>query len=87
MRRARRAQTLVRKKADSKKGGDSLQHKIEDLIFTLDVCRKNLPADTHPDHFRRLNYIEGVLKGLDKAGKVGKRNANSNRVLRHRPGV
>jgi hypothetical protein len=40
----------------------------QDLIYTLEVCKKSLPAETHPTHFERLREIERLIKkgGNDK---------------------
>jgi hypothetical protein len=35
---------------------------IEDLIFTLEICLKSLPADAHPDHHKRLVALIDELK-------------------------
>ncbi len=37
---------------------------IEDLIFTLHICRKSLPGNADPVHFERLNEIERRLREL-----------------------
>jgi hypothetical protein len=35
--------------------------KVEDLVYTLKVCKEYLPPDTHPTHFERLREIEGLI--------------------------
>jgi len=35
--------------------------KVEDLVYTLEVCKEYLPPDTHPTHFERLREIEGLI--------------------------
>ena len=54
-----------------------MEHKLEDLLFTLEICQKNLPGDAHPVHFERLWYIERSLKARDKKEK---RHAAANGV-------
>lgn len=36
---------------------------LDDRLFTLDICRRALPWDAHPDHFDRLRRIEGMVRG------------------------
>ncbi|NHN33335.1 hypothetical protein [Paenibacillus agricola] len=36
--------------------------KLDDLLFTLDICKKSLPVDAHAFHYERLNEIENILK-------------------------
>lgn len=38
--------------------------KTDDLLFTLEICRKYLPDDTHPVHYDRIKMIESILKGI-----------------------
>lgn len=38
------------------------KQEIEDLIFTLEVCLKSLPADAHPAHRQRLTALIDELK-------------------------
>jgi hypothetical protein len=38
------------------------RQEIEDLIFTLEVCLKELSADAHPDHRKRLVALIDELK-------------------------
>jgi len=35
---------------------------IEDLVYTLEVCKEYLPAETHPEHYKRLREIERLIK-------------------------
>jgi hypothetical protein len=35
---------------------------IEDLIFTFEICLKNLPTDAHPAHYERLVALIDELK-------------------------
>jgi hypothetical protein len=35
---------------------------LDDLIFTLEVARKSLPADADPVHAARLSLIERMVK-------------------------
>jgi hypothetical protein len=35
---------------------------LEELVFTLDICRRALPWDAHPEHFDRLRRIEGMVR-------------------------
>jgi hypothetical protein len=39
---------------------------IEDLIFTFEICKKELPADAHPAHKRRLDELIADLKRQSK---------------------
>ena len=41
-------------------------HDLEllDLLYTLEICKKNLPADAHPIHYIRLEKLERLLKNL-----------------------
>ncbi len=41
---------------------------LEDLLFTLEICRKYLPGDAHPVHFERIKEIERIVKAA-KAGE------------------
>ena len=38
------------------------QAELDDLLFTLEVCRRALPSHTHPVHFARLDYLAGVVR-------------------------
>lgn len=40
------------------------KEKLEELLFTLEICRKELPGHTHPVHFERLREIERILKNI-----------------------
>lgn len=42
------------------------KEQLEDYLFTLDVCKTELPPDTHPEHFKRLRTIAAILKSLSK---------------------
>ncbi len=35
---------------------------LEELLFTLEICRRALPWDTHPEHYDRLRRIEGMVR-------------------------
>ncbi len=37
---------------------------VDDLIFTLQVCKRRLPGDAHPVHLERLDEIERRLREL-----------------------
>jgi hypothetical protein len=41
---------------------------VEDLIFTLELCKRLLPGDVHPVHFERLAEIERLVKRLKEDG-------------------
>lgn len=47
-----------------------LKMKTEDLLLTLEVCRKYLPSDTHPVHYDRIRMIESILKGIANLDKI-----------------
>lgn len=38
------------------------KRELEDLLFTLEVCEKELPAHTNPVHFERLRLIAQIVK-------------------------
>jgi len=38
------------------------KQEIEDLIYTLEICIKSLPADAHPAHYERLYGLIDELK-------------------------
>jgi len=38
------------------------KQELEDLRFTLEICRRALPWDAHPDHYDRLKQIEGMVR-------------------------
>ncbi len=40
----------------------SPQEELDGLLFTLELCKKELPADTHSAHFEHLRQIEAILK-------------------------
>lgn len=40
--------------------------KIEEYLFTLEVCKRFLPPDTNPVHYERLRDIEQLLLKLLK---------------------
>ena len=42
--------------------GDMGKHTLEDYLFTLEICRKELPGHAHPVHYERLREIEAILK-------------------------
>jgi hypothetical protein len=35
---------------------------LEELLFTLEICRRALGWDAHPEHFDRLRRIEGMVR-------------------------
>ena len=35
---------------------------MEELLYTLDICKINLPVGTHPVHLERLRVIEKIIK-------------------------
>ena len=35
---------------------------LDDLLFTLDVARKSLPANADPVHYERLDTIAGIVR-------------------------
>lgn len=35
---------------------------LTDLLFTLEICRRALPQDTHPAHVDRLRRIEHMVR-------------------------
>ena len=40
---------------------------LEELLFTLEICRRALPWDAHPEHYDRLRRIEGIIaKSLEQ---------------------
>lgn len=44
--------------------------KTDDLLFTLEICRKCLPDDAHPVHYDRIRMIENILKGITNQEKL-----------------
>jgi hypothetical protein len=50
---------------------------LEELLFTLEICRRALPWDAHHAHFDRLRRIEGMVRwSLEQ----GERNAGHRRL-------
>lgn len=45
-----------------------LDENLKDYLFTLEVCKKELPSDAHPDHYRRLNDLTGEIEWKLKKG-------------------
>jgi hypothetical protein len=41
---------------------DERQPSCEDLLFTLSICRRNLPLHAHPAHFARLDYLAELVR-------------------------
>jgi hypothetical protein len=35
---------------------------LEELLFTLEICRRALPWDAHPEHYDRLRRIESMVR-------------------------
>jgi hypothetical protein len=35
---------------------------LDDLLFTLAICRQQLPQGTHPIHLARLQIIERIIR-------------------------
>lgn len=33
----------------------------EDLLFTLELCKKIFPSNVHPVHFERIREIEKII--------------------------
>jgi hypothetical protein len=52
---------------------------LEELLFTLEICRRALPWDAHPEHYERLRRIEGMVRwSLEgRAGRPGGRPLGS----------
>lgn len=42
---------------------------LEELLFTLEICRRALPWDAHPEHFERLRRIEGMVRWCREHGE------------------
>lgn len=38
------------------------QGELEELLFTLEMCRRVLPWDAHPAHWERLRRIEDLVR-------------------------
>jgi hypothetical protein len=62
---------------------------LEDLVFTLDICRRALPWDAHPEHFDRLRRIEGMVRwSLEQGeGKARQRRQEGERGAEGGSGV
>jgi hypothetical protein len=45
------------------------QEALDELLFTLDICRRALPWDAHPEHYDRLRRIEGMVRGSLEHGE------------------
>lgn len=41
---------------------------LDDLLYTLDVCERELPYNAHPCHRERLDAIRAILR--DRAARV-----------------
>jgi hypothetical protein len=39
------------------------QADLDELLFTLEICRRALPWDVHPEHVERLRQIEAIVRG------------------------
>lgn len=35
---------------------------VDDLLFTLDICKKELPMNAHPIHYERIDTIKQIIK-------------------------
>jgi hypothetical protein len=35
---------------------------IEDLLFTLEVCKQSLPENANPEHYKRINKIKSIFQ-------------------------
>lgn len=46
-----------------------MTEELEGLLFTLEICRRELPAHAHPVHRERLDEIERRLKAERDVGK------------------
>ena len=40
----------------------SPQDELDELLFTLEICRRALPWNAHPEHYDRLRRIEGMVR-------------------------
>lgn len=40
----------------------SPQDDLDELLFTLEICRRALPWNAHPEHYERLRRIEGMVR-------------------------
>jgi hypothetical protein len=52
--------TLEAFKVDRKK-------ELEDLLYTLDICKKELPPDAHSSHYDRLIRIRAIVEHYYKS--------------------
>lgn len=41
---------------------------LKDYLYTLEVCKKELPSDAHPEHYRRLNDLIKKIEWKIKQG-------------------
>ena len=48
--------------ADKEDLPQNRRDELEELLFTLEVCRRLLPWDAHPEHIVRLRRIEGMVR-------------------------
>jgi hypothetical protein len=39
-----------------------VEEELEELLFTLEICRRALAWDAHPAHYERLRRIEGMVR-------------------------
>jgi hypothetical protein len=39
---------------------------VTDLLFTLEVCQRALPADAHPVHWERLRRIRHLVEAASR---------------------
>lgn len=39
---------------------------VTDLLFTLEVCQRALPADAHPVHWERLRRIRHLVEATSR---------------------
>lgn len=46
--------------------------KTEDLLFTLDVCIRELPEHVHPIHYKRLEEIKEILQQTKETARSGR---------------
>lgn len=44
-------------------------HKLEDYLYTLDICLRSLPEDAPPDHYTRIKEIKEILVAVLKDRK------------------
>lgn len=44
---------------------------LENYLYTLEICKKELPSDAHPVHYKRLNdLIERIKWELKKVHEM-----------------